>query len=289
MLLRSALFAALLLVPVASGAQPVPANPSLGPPLGPPASVFDGSYVTVGLGVGAVPRYEGSADYRLFPAPLLQGSVDGFDFAARGPGLAVDLVRDAPRARVNIIAGPLVRGRFDRRGGFGDARVAALGKLPVAVEVGGQFGVRLRDVAGRGTALGASVDISRDIAGGHGGTLISPSLSWTQPVGSAVLLIASAGATHASGGYMATYFGVDAAGAAASGFAPFAARPGWKDVGAGAVLAYDLNGNARDGGWSLFAITRATRLTGSAARSPVTAVAGDATQIFAASGIAYTF
>lgn len=288
-------FPALLAATLAAlpaAAQDAPASPPAPPPSapqGPPATIFDDNFVTIGLGVGAVPRYEGSDAYRLFPAPQLAGRLGGFDFAARGPGLAVDLIRDDTRSTANVIAGPVVRVRFDRRDGFGDARIRALGDRPVAVELGAQFGHEWRGLAGRGDAVTLAVEVTQDVADGHSGLQISPGIGWRQPIGRATIVITSASATWADGDYMRTYFSIDAPGSAASGLPQFAARSGFKDVGGGMLIAHDLSGNALDGGWSIFAIARYSRLLGSAANSPVTSTAGDADQAFLAAGIGFTF
>lgn len=290
-----ALFAAAhAAVPAAAqdGPAPPPAPPPSapqGPSQGPPVTIFDDNFVTIGLGVGAVPRYEGSDAYRLFPAPQLAGRLSGFDFTARGPGLAIDLIRDDTRSTANVIAGPVVRARFDRRDGFGDARVRALGDRPVAVELGAQFGYEWRGLARRGDAFTLALEATQDVAGGHKGLQISPSVGWRQPIGRATIAIGSISATWADGDYMRTYFSVDAPGSAASGLPIFTARSGFKDVGGGVIVAHDLSGNALDGGWSLFAIARYSRLLNSAADSPVTSIAGDADQAFLAAGVGFTF
>lgn len=255
----------------------------------PRETVFDDTYVTLGVGLAAVPRYEGSDAYRLFPTPLLQGRIAGFDFSAPGPGIALDLVREAPGASHNLILGPTVRARFDRRDGFGDARIRALGDKPVAIEAGVQLGYEWQGVAKRGDAVSIGVDVTQDVAGGHGGLQIAPSIGWRQPIGRATFAVASASATWASGDYMRTYFSIDAAGSAASGLPQFNAGKGFKDVGAGVILAHDLDGNPLNGGWSLFGIARYTRLLNDAADSPVTAIAGDADQAFISAGVAFTF
>ncbi|NJS39400.1 MAG: MipA/OmpV family protein [Rhodobacteraceae bacterium] len=199
------------------------------------------------------------------------------------------MLREAPQDRTNLILGPIVRGRFDRRGGFGDARVRALGKRDVAVEAGVQAGVEFTRIAKLGDGLSLSVDVTQDVAGGHKGMQISPGIGWRQPLGRATLAIASLSATHADGDYMRTYFSIDPAGSAASGLPAFTARGGWKDVGGGLLLAHDLSGNGLDGGWSVFGIARYSRLLNSAAQSPVTAIAGDRDQRFVAAGVGFTF
>ena len=40
--------------------------------------------VTAGLGVGFVPDYEGSDDYRIIPAGGIRGQYNGFTFSTRG-------------------------------------------------------------------------------------------------------------------------------------------------------------------------------------------------------------
>ena len=275
-----------------AAAQDMPTPPAAEPPAapqGPPVTIFDDNFVTIGLGVGAVPRYEGADAYRLFPTPQFAGRLGGFDFAARGPGLAVDLIRDDTRSTANIIAGPVVRARFDRRGGFGDARVRALGDRPVAVELGAQFGYEWRGLSRRGDAFTLALEATQDVAGGHKGLQVSPSVGWRQPIGRATIAIGSVSATWADGDYMRTYFSIDAPGSTASGLPQFNARSGFKDVGGGVIVAHDLSGNALDGGWSLFAIARYSRLLNSAANSPVTAIAGDADQAFLAAGVGFTF
>ena len=292
-ILPLAALALIALLPTAAlaqaGAPTTPPAPPVRQEGVPPATVFDETYLTIGIGAGAVPRYEGSDAYRLFPSPLLQGRVAGFDFAARGPGLALDLIRGAPGASHNLVLGPTVRARFDRRSNFGDRRIRALGDKPVAVEAGLQLGYEWQGVARRGDAVSIGVDVTQDVAGGHDGLQISPGIGWRQPIGRATFAVASASATWASGDYMRTYFGIDAPGSAASGLPQFTARSGIKDVGIGTVFAHDLDGNPLNGGWSLFAIARYTRLLNSAADSPVTSIAGDADQAFLSAGVAFTF
>jgi hypothetical protein len=48
-------------------------------------------------------------------------------------------------------------------------------------------------------------------------------------------------------------------------------------------------GDARDGGWGIYAFVNYSRLINDAARSPVTSLRGDASQWFMAGGISYTF
>lgn len=256
----------------------------------PDRGVFAGDWLTIGVGGGYGPSYEGSDDYVLFPAPLAQGSVGGFDFGARGPGLYVDLVRDTnSEGNVKFLAGPLVRVRTDRNNNIKDAVVRSLGKRDVAVEIGATAGVSFSKMLNPFDTLTLSSDVQWDVAKAHRGRLISPSISYSTPLSTAIFTNLSLSATHVDGNYADTYYSIDAAGSAASGLPVFDAKGGWKSYGASLLGGVDLSGDARDGGWGVFGLVSYSRLTGDAKRSPVTSIRGDADQWFLAGGISYTF
>ena len=256
----------------------------------PDRGVFAGDWLTLGIGGGYGPSYEGSDDYTLFPAPLAQGSLSGFDFGARGPGLYVDLVRDSnAEGNVKFLAGPLVRVRTDRNNNIKDPVVRSLGKEDVAIEIGATAGVSFSKVLNPFDSLTLSTDIQWDVAKGHRGRLISPNISYSTPLSTAIFTNLSLSATHVDGNYADTYFSIDAAGSAASGLPVFDAKGGWKSYGASLLGGVDLSGDVRDGGWGVFGLVSYSRLTGDAKRSPVTAIRGDADQWFLAGGISYTF
>jgi hypothetical protein len=153
----------------------------------PDRGVFAGDWLTVGVGAGYAPSYEGSDDYVLFPAPIAQGSIGGFDFGARGPGLYVDLIPDSNSAsNVKFLAGPLFRVRMDRNSKIKDPVVRSLGKEDVAIEVGATAGVSFSKVLNPFDTLSISADIQWDVAGTHDGRLISPSISYSTPLSKAV-------------------------------------------------------------------------------------------------------
>lgn len=252
--------------------------------------VFAGDWVTVGIGAGYAPSYDGSDDYVLFPAPLAQGSIGGIDFGARGPGLYADLIADNNSAsNVKFLAGPLFRVRMDRNSNIKDPVVRLLGKEDVAIEVGATLGVSFAKVINPFDNLSISTDVQWDVAGAHKGRLISPSISYSTPLSTAIFTSVSLSATHVDGNYADTYFSIDPVGSAASGLPQFDADGGWKSYGASFLGGVDLSGDARDGGWGVFGLVNYARLTGDAKRSPVTSLRGDADQWFLAGGISYTF
>ncbi len=252
--------------------------------------VFAGDWVTVGIGAGVRPSYEGSDDYILFPVPLAQGSIGGIDFGARGPGFYADLIADSDSAStVKFLVGPLFRVRLDRNSNIKDPVVRLLGKEDVAIEFGATVGVAFIKVINPFDNLTLSTDIQWDVAGAHNGRLISPSISYATPLSKAIFTSLSLSATHVDGNYADTYFSIDPVGSAASGLPQFNADGGWKIYGASLLGAIDLSGDARDGGWGVFGLVNYSRLTGDAKRSPVTSLRGDADQWFLAGGISYTF
>lgn len=252
--------------------------------------VFAGDWVTVGIGAGYGPSYDGSDDYTLFPAPLAQGSVGGFEFGARGPGLYVDLIADSNSdSNVKFLAGPLVLVRFDRHSNIKDPVVASLGKADIAVEIGTTAGVSFSKVINPYDTLTLSSDIQWDVAGAHKGRLISPGITYSTPLSPAIFTSLILSATHVDRNYANTYFSIDQAGSIASGLPQFDAGGGWKSYGASLLGGVDLSGDARDGGWGVYSFVSYSRLTGDAKRSPVTSLRGDADQWFIAGGISYTF
>ena len=256
----------------------------------PDRGVFAGDWLTLGIGAGYGPSYEGSDDYTVFPAPLAQGSVGGFDFGARGPGLYVDLIADSNSdSSIKFLAGPLVRVRLDRNSNIKDPVVRLLGKRDVAVEVGATAGVSFSGVLNPYDTLTVSGDIQWDVAKAHRGRLITPTISYSTPLSTAIFTNLSVSATHADDDYTSYYFDIDPVGAAISGLTPFDAKSGWKSYGASLLGGYDLSGDARDGGWGVFGLVSYSRLTGDAKRSPVTSVRGDADQWFLAGGVSFTF
>lgn len=256
----------------------------------PDRGVFAGDWLTLGIGVGYGPSYEGSDDYTVFPAPLAQGSVGGLEFGARGPGLYVDLIADGDNeSNVKFLAGPLFRVRLDRNSKIKDPVVRSLGKEDVAIEVGATAGISFSKLLNPYDTLTISGDIQWDVAKAHRGRLITPAVSYSTPLSKAIFTNLSLSAVHVDDNYADTYFSIDTLGSAASGLPVFDADGGWKSYGATLLGGVDLSGDGRDGGWGTFALVSYSRLTGDAKRSPVTSIRGDADQWFLVAGVSYTF
>ncbi|WP_339828013.1 MipA/OmpV family protein [uncultured Parasphingorhabdus sp.] len=258
-------------------------------PLPVESSVFDGDYLTAGIGIAAGPSYEGSDDYAISPLPVILGSFQGVDFQPRGPGIALDFIPDQKGAKVDFILGPVVRARFDRQNSIKDPVVRSLGKLDFAVEVGPFAGIQINRVLNPYDSLTAQVDLRWDVAGAHDGMVIFPSLTYFTPLSRGVITSLAISGEYVDDNYADYYFSISPAGSAASGLPTFTADSGWKNVGATMLTAVDLDGDATNGGFGLIFLGSYSRLLGDPKRSPVTSIRGSADQWFGAIGIGYTF
>ena len=259
----------------------------------PTTTVFDGDFLSVGVGVAYGPSYSGSDDYTAFVLPIVQGSVGGVDISPRPGGLALDLVPD-PEDGPSFSAGPAVRIRSDRSDldDIEDDIVAAYGELDTAVEVGASFGVSFPRQLNPFDSLSLNVDVAWDVAGAHGGMTVSPSIAYFTPLSRAMAASLSVSATYASDDFADYYYSVPATNAAlpAADLLPaFTAGGGFEKTGVNLLLAYDLGGDVTNGGLSLIGLGGYSHLLGDAADSPFTLLRGDADQWLLAVGIGYTF
>lgn len=269
-------------------AASVPSVPALAQP-DEASSVFDRDYLTVGVGVAVGPSYEGSDDYAVYPVPALQGKLGGIGITPRPGGIVLDLIDDASDARLSLQAGPAFRLRFDRNRQIKDAAVRALGKRDVAVELGANAGFSINRLASPYDSLTFSADVRWDVAKAHRGTVVSPAVTYMTPLSRGIFTMLTLSAEHVDDDYARYYFSVTPTDSAASGLPAYAARSGWKNVGAGLLTAFDIDGNLTNGGFSLFAGVGYSRLLGNFKRAPSVAVRGDADQFMGAVGIGYTF
>ena len=208
--------------------------------------------LTVGLAVAVSPSYEGSDNYRLSPGGLLQGEVSGFSFAARGTNFYVDLIREAPRQKIDIVAGPVVQLRLERNGNIRDPQVAALGKIKPALELGGYAGIGMSGVFNPFDKLQFDVSYRADVSGIHNSALTSPTISYVTPLSRRTLALLAVSAEHVGRKYGQTYFDVPTT-ANASGLAPYGiTSAGWKSAGGNLLLVQSLGPDIRKG-WSVFA------------------------------------
>lgn len=272
--------AALLLLPAIASAQPAGSGR-------PPQ---DRNSLVLGLGGGIAPEYEGADDYGFQPGGVIQGKVDGFDFQVRGPNIYVDLLRDAPESRWNLIAGPVAQVRFERnsRNDTDDPRVAALGTRDTAVELGGYVGIGRKGFLIPPASLTFDLAFVRDVAGAHDSFILTPGVALSSPLSQRSFARLGVTADYVGKGYGGTYFDV-AALPNPDALPAYATRgSGLKSIGTTFLLTHDLGGDNRKG-WALFGLAGYKRLLGQYARSPIVRDAGSADQFLGIAGIAYAF
>lgn len=264
-------------------------------PCAAPAQTADpstgGDFIIVGIGAGSVPDYEGSSHQQLVPVPGVVGSVGGIGFAYLGNQIRVDLIRAPDGPGWSPIVGPVASLGLNRASvkGIEDPRIRALGKVGLSVELGGMAGIQRRGVITSDyDRLSLTVSVRHDVAGGHGGTLIDPSITYMTPLSHKAMVLMFASATNADGHYARSYYRITPGQSAASGLPVFDARGGWKDLTLGGAGAVSLTGDLTHG-LSLMGGVVYSRLINDFADSPVVSIAGSRDQWLLAVGLAYTF
>jgi len=251
--------------------------------------VFAGDYLTVGAGGFYGPSYEGSDDYILFPAPIVQGRLLGVAITPRAGGVALDLIPDGDDAKVGFSLGPVATIRRDRASRIKDDVVESLGKLDTAVELGGNAGVTVYDLLTGYDSLTFSADARWDVAGAHKGMLWGPSISYFTPVSKGAAVNLAVTAEHMDDDFADYYFSVSPAGSVLSGLPAFSADSGWKSAGANLLVGVDFDGDLTNGGLAGFVTGGYTRMLGDARRTPLTSVRGSRNQWLVGAGLGFTF
>lgn len=253
------------------------AGPALAQPAGAPGAP-DFS-VTVGFAPVAGPIYQGADDYGFSVFPDIRLAWKDRFFASVPEGAGFNLVNTP-----SFKAGPLARIRFGREAQSGGSPFLLAGEtddldglrdIPAAAELGGfaqyasgQFRLRADIRRGLGGHEGVISDLSAQIARRDG------ELAWS--FGPRTVI--------ASADFVDVYFGVDAAGAAASGLPAYDAGGGVVSYGVGGSAVYPLSDNA-----ALTFFGGYDRLAGDAAGSPLVALRGDRDQLTLGVAFGYRF
>jgi MipA family protein len=257
-------------------------NPSLDP---------DRDTLTAGLGVVVLPDYEGSNDYRLIPGGIVRGKVSGISFFTRGLTLYVDLIPEPTGQKVDISFGPIIQYRASRTSAdsIEDARVAALGELDAALDVGAWAGVsKTGIITSAYDTLAFRVSYQHDVLGAHDSYVIQPTIEYGTPLSTKTFVGLGATLDYVGGDFARYYYSISPGQSVASGLPVFNADGGFKSVGGNIILGQSLSGDLRRG-LSLFALAGYTRMLGDFADSPIVSVAGSRNQFIGGIGLGYTF
>jgi outer membrane scaffolding protein for murein synthesis (MipA/OmpV family) len=249
----------------------------------------DRNSLTIGLGAGYAPSYEGSDDYRIIPGGVVRGKVAGHSFYTRGLQLYFDAIPEADGPGLDIALGPVLGLRLNRTNGIKDAQVKALGELNTAYEVGafvgiGQTGVITSDYDN----LSFRVSYTKDVGNAHESHIITPSIEYGTPLSRQTFVGLSLSGDFVGDRYADYYFDVSPAGSLASGLAAYDADGGFKSWSVSLAGGHAISGDLLSG-LSLFAVGAYTRLRGDFADSPIVSTAGSPNQWFGAVGLSYTF
>lgn len=219
----------------------------------------------VGVAGLYAPAYQGAADYRLIPFPVIDLKYGRF-FANSRRGVGANIVDgDAIDVGVGVTYAPGYR-RRDAPAGVGRLSGGAGARVSADVKAG---------------MVMAGLGATRILSGDVDGTLVDATLALPFRPSSRLTLIPSIGTTWADGAYARAYFGVTPAQAAASGLPAFRPGDGIKDVSASLSANYRLNDKVTLGATGVI-----SKLTGDAKDSPIVV---DPTQPAAFVSIAYRF
>lgn len=255
----------------------------------PAENVLDGDHLMVGVGAVYVPSYRGSNDYVVTPIPLVRGKFKGIDINPRIAGVALDFVPDDKESGIGFSLGPVATVSFNRARRIGDDVVRAAGKLDPAIEVGASAGITKYRVLHEYDSLTLSTDVKWDVNGAHKGMVVSPAISYATPLSPALVAVVAVSARHVDDDFARYYYSVTPEQSAASGLPVYGAKGGWDSANASLLLGYDLSGDVRDGGLSLFGVANYSRMLNDGKDTPFTSLRGSADQFVVGAGVAYTF
>lgn len=258
---------------LAADVTPPPEAPTPAPERGP------GNFVS--LGAAVAPDYIGSDDFQVIPFAGFRYETGFAVIQSRGLSLEADILK--PNYGGAFSAGPLVKYRFGRDDVESNA-VDALPDVDASVEVGGFLSYAFSGVLNPFDSITFRVEGAADVADGHGGYVITPSVTYATPLSRRFFTFASVSADFGDEEFNDSYFSVTAAGSAASGLAQFDADSGLFRTGVAVGGTYMLTES-----WGLTGIASYSRLNNDAEDSPIVSVEGSADQFFGGGGLMYRF
>jgi len=228
--------------------------------------------VAAGLGVAAVPDYEGSDDYDILPFPMLIARWENHR--------SIKLL--GARAQANLIPSATWKGgvviEFIReRDDVDDSRVKRMADVDASLMTGGFLGYTYKD-------WNVSIEAMLDVADGNDGSIIRLNGGYNISVNDEWHVSLGAFTTWADDDYMEAYFEVDARDSARSGLKQFSADSGFKDIGGIVSISYSQWER-----WNVMGMVKYARLLGDAEDSPVTDDRGSANQTTLGLLVSYKF
>ena len=220
--------------------------------------------LSIGLGGGVSPDYEGSNDYEFGFGPNISATWRNTIFY-RGKSLGANLIR-----RENFKAGLIVARAAKRKEDDND-KLEGLGDIDGGLEVGGF-------VSYRNKPWRFKAEARQEVDSGHEGALLELSVGKDLPLATPLVFV-ELGTTWASDNYMESFFSVDSQQSANSGLKKYNADAGVKDVNLSISAGYPLTDR-----WRIAVMMEYKRLLGDAADSPIV---DDKNQFAAGLGLTY--
>lgn len=217
----------------------------------------------LGLGVAAVPDYEGSGDYKAAPLPIARLQ-NGYQYGQMFGSKITSNLLPHPNIRLGLVIDYL-----SKRDDVENKRVDKLKNVDAALMLGGLVGY---DMELNSDTLSFEVEWTHDVIDGNDGWLLQPEIRYRHKLDEDWGLHIGSTLTYASNSYMDSYFSVSPADSARSGLATYNASSGIKDIGVNMALSNSFTEN-----WSVGGLVAYKRLLNDAGDSPVTK-AGDENQ-----------
>lgn len=266
-----------------AAAQSVPSSAGLPSP----EEISNRDSFTVALGVGMLPDYEGSNDYRLIPAGGIRGHTHGISFYSRGLYLYVDVVPSG-NGNVEFNAGPIVGVRLNRTRKVKDDFVDLLPERKTAFEVGGFAGVSVKGLTNPYDSLSLQMDVLHDIGKAHRSTVVRPNLSFSTPLSRQTYVSTGIGMEFVSNRFADYYFGITPAESLLSGLPAYNGDGGMKDWNVNLLVNQSLTGDLLNG-LGIFGLANYSHLVGDFKKSPIVDDRGSTSQWLVAAGLTYSW
>lgn len=228
------------------------------------AHAEDSSF-TLGAGVSASPRYQGSDEYKGRTIPIINARMGRF-YARTEDGIGMSLIQNKSLsldAGVNMMWG---YGGDDVPPGIGGLSDAIGARLGLSTSIAGTI---------------VSVAATQALTHRDRGLLVDSRVAYPYEVSDRLRLTPSVGASWGNDKYMNSYFGVNSTQAGRSGLDQYQASSGLKDVSARLTASYALTERL-----SVTSLVGTSRLVGEAANSPIVK---QKTQFQTLLGGSYTF
>lgn len=238
------------------------------------------------LGTGAAvagPDDENAGAVRPIPGYTLENLRPSSGDMAVQPGASAFQVKTSivPSGTLNV--GPVVN-YSQNRTDFSDPRIDDPSRADPAWEAGAFVDYRINNGSKPNTVVGLNFQMSPGTADSRNGWLFLPNLYYQAPVGDSWNVRADLSSTYATDNAMGMGSTVGGSGAARRGLDGFDGDAGFKDVGIGVGVTYNLTPS-----WDVDTALRYQRLLEDAADNPAANDPGAANQLFGGVLLRYKF